>query len=186
MEAPELSWRPLGQLFVDKGLLTELRLEHALKEQAATGGPLGEKLVALGYVTSTALARLLAEQYGVELTLDTGFGTGLRAELERRLDNDDADDLVDDYHEPAAAAASPTLTLVEKTPQRRRTDGVHSPLAALEEQWAKLAAADARISELEQQIVRLNGQIRERDDRIAELSARAAAKPRRNAKPKPS
>jgi hypothetical protein len=182
MHEPEFSWRPLGQLFVDKGLLTELRLEHALKEQAATGGPLGEKLVALGYVTSTALARLLAEQYGVELTLDTGFGTGLRAELERRLDNDD--DALDDYEEPAAAVASPTLTLVEQTPQRRRTDGVHSPLAALEEQWAKLAAADARISELEQQIVRLNGQVRERDDRIAELSASAAAKPRRSVKPK--
>ena len=62
-----ISWRPLGQLFVEKGLLTEERLEHALAVQAATGGRLGEKLVELGYVSSSSLAQLLAEQYGVEL-----------------------------------------------------------------------------------------------------------------------
>ena len=77
MEAPEISWRPLGQLFVEKGLLDEERLEYALAEQAANGGRLGEKLVELRYVSSAALARLLAEQYGVELAVDTGFGTGL-------------------------------------------------------------------------------------------------------------
>ena len=177
MEEPAVSWRPLGRLFVEKGLLTELRLEHALGEQERTGGPLGEKLVSLGYVTSTALARLLAEQYGIELEVHDGFGTGLRAELERRLDG--GDDEIDEEPLPPAAYTPPTLTLVESTPRRRKTDGINSPLAALEEQWAKLAAAEARIDELEETIVHLNAQIRERDDRIAELGA---PKPRRTTK----
>lgn len=173
MSEPELSWRPLGRLFVEKGLLTELRLEHALEEQARTGGPLGEKLVALGYVTSTALARLLAEQYGVELALDTGFGTGLRAELERRLDGDG------DTEAEVAPAKPPKLTLVEPLQQAAPAE----MLAGLEEQWAKLAAAESRIEELEQRIVELTGQLRERDDRLAELAATPARPKKRSTKP---
>lgn len=171
MEEPEFSWRPLGRLFVEKGLLTELRLEHALEQQAETGGQLGEILVSLGYVTSTALARLLAEQYGVELAVDTGFGTGLRAELERRLDTQDG-------REPRVA---PALALVEPEPARVE-DALYS-LAGLEEQWAKLAAADARIADLELQVETLSRELRERDDQVAELSTRAASSRKR---PKPA
>src|SRR5947209_4011260 len=60
--AREISWRPLGELFVENGLLSEEQLEQALAEQAAMGGRLGDKLVELRYVTRHALARLLAEQ----------------------------------------------------------------------------------------------------------------------------
>ncbi len=144
MEAPEISWRPLGQLFVEKGLLDEERLEHALAEQAAKGGQLGEKLVELRYVSSAALARLLAEQYGVELAVDTGFGTGLRAELERRHDNNARPE-----SEPVDQA--PVLALVEPSaPQSQlpQDDGIVR-YAGLEEQWARLAAAEARVAELE-------------------------------------
>ena len=145
MEAPEISWRPLGQLFVEKGLLDEERLEHALAEQAAKGGQLGEKLVELRYVSSAALARLLAEQYGVELAVDTGFGTGLRAELERRHDNNARPE-----SEPVDQA--PVLALVEPSapqPASRRRTTASSRYAGLEEQWARLAAAEARVAELE-------------------------------------
>src|SRR3954447_15249375 len=79
-----ISWRPLGQIFVEKGLLKEEGLEHALAVQEMMGGRLGDKLVDLGYVTRHALARILAEQFDVEFTVDTGFGTGLLGELERR------------------------------------------------------------------------------------------------------
>ena len=169
MEEPEFSWRPLGRLFVEKGLLTELRLEHALEQQSETGGQLGEILVSLGYVTSTALARLLAEQYGVELAVDTGFGTGLRAELERRLDTQDD-------QEPAPRVA-PVLALVE--PQPARVEDALYSLAGLEEQWAKLAAADARIADLELQVETLSRELRERDEQVAELSTRATSSRKR-------
>lgn len=145
MDAPAISWRPLGQLFIEKGLLTEARLEHALAEQAATGGRLGEKLVQLGYVSSSSLARLLAEQYGVELAFDTGFGTGLRAQLERRYESKSP-------AEPAPPPAQPILKLADPVPADRSQDDLLAPLAGLEEQWARLAAAEARVAEMESEL----------------------------------
>jgi hypothetical protein len=134
----EFSWRPLGQLFVDKGLLSKERLEHALSEQASSGGRLGEKLVDLGYVSRHALARLLAEQTGVEFDVDSGFGTGLLAELERRRTA------------ASAPAESWGPTLVEPLPEPQLA--AMSTFAALEELWARLAAAEARIGELEREL----------------------------------
>lgn len=145
MEAPEISWRPLGQLFVEKGLLDEERLEHALAEQAEHGGQLGEKLVELRYVSSAALARLLAEQYGVELAVDTGFGTGLRAELERRHDNNSRPESEPAEDVPVLALVVPAAPPPAESPQ---DDGI-SRYAGLEEQWARLAWAEARVAELE-------------------------------------
>lgn len=84
MERAESIWRPLGELLVQKKLLTEDELELALAEQADTGRLLGAILVERGYVSGPALAVALAEQYGVELHTERGFGTGLWAEIDRR------------------------------------------------------------------------------------------------------
>jgi hypothetical protein len=84
MESAESIWRPLGELLVQKSLLTEDELELALTEQADTGRLLGAILVERGYVSGPALAVALAEQYGVELHTERGFGTGLWAEIDRR------------------------------------------------------------------------------------------------------
>ena len=84
MERAESIWRPLGELLVEKKLLTEEELELALTEQAETGRLLGAILVERGYVSGPALAIALAEQYGVELHTERGFGTGLWAEIDRR------------------------------------------------------------------------------------------------------
>jgi hypothetical protein len=144
MDAPAISWRPLGQLFIEKGLLTKTRLEHALAEQAATGGRLGEKLVQLGYVSSSSLAQLLAEQYGVEISYDTGFGTGLRAELERRHESKSRP-------EPVEPEIQPILKLADPIDDGNGSDPL-APLAGLEEQWARLAAAEARVAEMESEL----------------------------------
>ena len=84
MERAESIWRPLGELLVEKNLLTADELELALAEQAETGRLLGAILVERGYVSGPALAVALAEQYGVELHTERGFGTGLWAEIDRR------------------------------------------------------------------------------------------------------
>src|SRR3989440_7262974 len=84
MERAESIWRPLGELLVQKSLLTEDELELALTEQADTGRLLGTILVERGFVSGPALAVALAEQYGVELDTERGFGTGLWAEIDRR------------------------------------------------------------------------------------------------------
>jgi hypothetical protein len=84
MEPAESIWRPLGELLLEKKLLTADELELALTEQADSGRLLGAILVERGYVSGPALAVALAEQYGVELDTERGFGTGLWAEIDRR------------------------------------------------------------------------------------------------------
>jgi hypothetical protein len=61
----QFPWRPLGQLLVDRGLLTQQALDRALAEQRRTGRMLGQVLVWGGYVSAQALALALAEQHGV-------------------------------------------------------------------------------------------------------------------------
>jgi hypothetical protein len=84
VERADSIWRPLGELLLGKGLVTEDELALALTEQAETERLLGAILVERGYVSGPALAVALAEQYGVELTTERGFGTGLWAEIDRR------------------------------------------------------------------------------------------------------
>jgi hypothetical protein len=148
MDSRPISWRPLGRLFVEKGLLTEDRLERALAVQEMTGGRLGDKLVELGFVTRHALARLLAEQYDGEFTVDTGFGTGLLVELARRSGGT----LEEEPEEAGVATTSSDPESFETGLAPGLYDVVKTPLAALEEVWARLAAAEARIADLELQL----------------------------------
>lgn len=62
-------WRLLGALLVDEGLLTQTQLELALNEQRRTGRFLGQIVVDFGYVSAFSLARALAAQHGVELSM---------------------------------------------------------------------------------------------------------------------
>ena len=182
MEAPEISWRPLGRLLVDKGLLTEERLEEALAAQAKTEGRLGDTLVELGYVSRSSLARALAEQYGMELTVETGFGSGLQARIERRHDESNAWQLASG---PQSNQELPPLVLVQPVEEPPApVEDTSTQMAALEEQWAKLAAAEDRVAEIEReldnvranagrreaQVVRFVDRVRRRDARIADLS----------------
>jgi hypothetical protein len=84
VEAAEQAWRPLGELLVEKGLVSAEELAHALEEQEKTGRLLGAILVERRYVSGPALAIALAEQYGVELTTERGFGTGLWDAIDKR------------------------------------------------------------------------------------------------------
>ena len=84
VESAESVWRPLGELVVDKGLVTEEELAAALAEQSVSGRLLGAILVERGLISGPALASALAEQCGVELVVQGGFGTGLWAEISRR------------------------------------------------------------------------------------------------------
>jgi hypothetical protein len=77
--------RPLlGRMLVKQGVVNEDDVERALAAQLESGGRLGEILVQHGIVCRPALDRALAGQSGAELGEQRGFGTGLRAEIERR------------------------------------------------------------------------------------------------------
>ena len=55
----------IGQMLIEKGLITEDQLNEALKTQQQTTQMLGEILVDLGYVQRAAFFETLAEQMGV-------------------------------------------------------------------------------------------------------------------------
>ena len=56
--------RKLGQILIDRGLLTPAQLEDALGEQGLTGRFFGEILVGRGVLTEEKIARALSEQLG--------------------------------------------------------------------------------------------------------------------------
>jgi hypothetical protein len=56
------SWRRLGEIFVERGFVTQDELDGALERQRQTGERLGEALVAQGVISKFELAGALAEQ----------------------------------------------------------------------------------------------------------------------------
>ncbi len=173
MEAAHITWRPLGRVLVEQGLLTDDELERALAEQQTTGQRLGETIVKLGFVSGPELAAALASQYGIELTTEKGFGTGLRSEIQRRHESDRRRivQLVPDPPPYLEAVSSEPAPEHEGEPQMDETQsGEAVLLAQLEEQWAKLAAAEAALAERDRELAELS----ERRDRdLEELAERA-------------
>ena len=55
-------WRPLGEIFITRGFVSEEELDGALRRQRKTGERLGEALVALGVISKFELAGALGEQ----------------------------------------------------------------------------------------------------------------------------
>src|SRR5436190_18622339 len=64
MEAAQTSRRSLGELFVERGLISQSDLELALEEQAATKRRLADILVQRGLVTGRDITSALMEQLG--------------------------------------------------------------------------------------------------------------------------
>ena len=81
IDAP-YSWRPLGALLVEKGLLTSAELDGALAEQRRSGRLVGEILVESGYLSAFSVAQALTEQHGVELQV-SGSSDAFTASEER-------------------------------------------------------------------------------------------------------
>src|SRR5262245_19858593 len=60
---PASGKRPIGEIFVERGLICSVQLEDALEEQKKSGRRLGEILVATGRLTRLELASALADQW---------------------------------------------------------------------------------------------------------------------------
>jgi len=99
MQAPDLNWRPLGELFFEAGLITRDQLEEALSVQAETRQRLGQILVTNGIVTEPELTRVLLDQLGRELEKESSPGSLTHALAPRRdarpalLESSSADDV---------------------------------------------------------------------------------------------
>jgi hypothetical protein len=77
--------RPLlGSVLVNQGVVERSELDEALLAQFESGKQLGEILVDSGVICRPELDRAIAGQTGVDLDEEAGFGSGLRAAIERR------------------------------------------------------------------------------------------------------
>ncbi len=140
----EVHWRPLGTLLVERGLLSAEELEDALEAQRETGKRLGEILVERGLVSHPALGDTLARQDGIELTSESGFGTGLRGLIERRH----AAGRLHLLPEPCGDERADTEAEASELEDFLRAPGDLIALEPqLEEHWARLGAAEAAVAE---------------------------------------
>ena len=65
-----LAWRPLGEILIERGLISPVELDDALRIQKNEGGRLGEILFACGRVSAVDLRDALAEQHGLDLRVE--------------------------------------------------------------------------------------------------------------------
>jgi hypothetical protein len=157
VDAPQvIAWKPLGELLVDRGLVTIADLDDALEEQTRTGKRLGAILVARRVVAGAVLTMLLAEQVGVELETEGGFGSGLFAEIARR--NGTVGPPADKDVATAAAATDASL---------------HAAPAAFDDPAFELTALRAELEVVQAHNVALRAELDE---------LRAARAPKRRAK----
>jgi len=90
------SWRRLGDIFVERGFVTQEELDEALTRQRQTGERLGEALVAQGVISKFELAGALAEQMAVlgdpdtEVAAENGQPEGTVHQLHGRDDAEQA------------------------------------------------------------------------------------------------
>ncbi len=166
--AHDMPWRPLGQLLIERGLITEAELEDALDEQALTDKPLGELLVKRGLLSGPDLTQALMEQLGVELTKEEGFGSGLWAAIKQRHPRGAEEDegpsgFAEPEPEPQPSSDEPPpLVLVDQLYERLEAEGAEPSGGAGESLREELADLRVRAVALEAELE-------------AERSARAAA-----------
>jgi len=119
----------LGDLFVERGLITDEQLGEALRIQGETGAKLGEILVEQGFITRIALAGVIAEQWDA---LGVTAGGRKSAQAQAR----------------AASASAGGGSIVEAA-LRERLEAVTAELTAL---GARVAQQDATIAALMAQL----------------------------------
>jgi hypothetical protein len=140
-----IAWKLLGELLLEKGILTEPELRDALNEQERTGARLGAILMARKLVTGPVLTTILAEQVGVELERERGFGSGLFDQIARRNHHG--------HPEPEPAPEKPAEAVIPlPEPTLPPPDDPATQLAAI---WLELEAERGRRHELEEEVARL-------------------------------
>ena len=148
VEAARVPQQLLGELFVEKGLITAEELAEALAEQKETGKRLGQILVRKGFVSGPSLTTVLAEQLGVEMEKQEGFGAGLWSEIKRRHPRTKD-------HEDTEEPLEPLEPVAPSTPHDRRLAIIDDfDDGAPEEQvdWMALDDGAAELENLRQQL----------------------------------
>jgi hypothetical protein len=166
-------WRPLGEMLVEDGILSEERLLEALDEQAETGRPLGEIVAARFHVSAQLLDALLQRQRELEIELEQGYASGLRSALRARSD------AAKRAGEPRDPALAPRIALAESGWDDPK---FHLALKAVEQRDGKIGSMRELVERQRAELDRLRDALHERqltvielEERVAELEAVVAA-----------
>jgi len=75
--------KPVGQILIGEGVLSEEQLQEGLRAQAESGGALGDMLIELGFIGRDELIKALATQYGLKFVniSDVDFPPELIAQI---------------------------------------------------------------------------------------------------------
>jgi hypothetical protein len=181
MHAAPIQWRPLGEILVERGFLTSDELEDVLQAQQLSGRPLGQILVDRGVISAPTLAVTLAEQCGVELQTEAGFGSGLWSAIQRRHKSENRRrDL--QVVRPPQDRATEALLLVDRgeapTPEPTAGSAGHAEETRaseleriVQERTDRVAALEASERANRREIEQLFAQLEERDARLREMAA---------------
>ena len=77
---PSEGRRPLGEVLLERGIVSREQLATALEQQRSTGQPLGEIIVGFGFAPGPIVAQALATQHGGLIKTEYGFATGWSTE----------------------------------------------------------------------------------------------------------
>jgi hypothetical protein len=110
--------RRLGDIIVERGLITADQLQEALRVQRESGAKLGEVLVELGFLTRVALAGVISAQWD-----DLGVRTSGRKNAETSARN-----------------TAPATSSAVEIALRERIEALTVELAARDQRIAKLDA----------------------------------------------
>jgi len=176
-EPEQAGARPqLGQVLLDRGLLTEDQLEVGLAQHRWSGRPLGEVLIALGFVSEATIAQALATQHGGLIKTECGFAMGFGPRADAAPDGPPVSP-------PAAAVGTSWTSMPEVTAEppaepepvatalpQLEVVAAPTPVEAFEER-AKAAAAEARVLELEEELRNASRRADAAEARVASLEA---------------
>ena len=127
--------RRLGDIVLERNMVTPHQLQQALDEQRVSGGKLGETLVELGFITRVELAGVISEQWD---------------DLRRRRGNETAAEAPRVTATAAAASVDPSVVEVAL---RERLEALTVELAArdqrIAQQDATINALLSRVTEIE-------------------------------------
>ncbi|MBA2741379.1 MAG: hypothetical protein H0U46_05155, partial [Actinobacteria bacterium] len=165
------SLRPLGEIFVERGLVTDQELDHALEVQKEGGQKLGEILVAQGSITRLELASALAEQWTALRKIrppSAGQDPPISAappvrEAEHSVDVDRLHEAVSALEQRVRAAESVTAREPWREEIADATESWQGALADLESRFAVAATRDelAEVEELRSRVSELSHRFEE-------------------------
>ena len=184
---PEPQAPPIGELLVERGLLTREQLDEALADQVQTNRPLGEIVVKRGWVPGALIGQALATQVGGLVKSEYGFATGFaplpsvarepaaspEEEFSAKLAS-----LAAQLEEPptppvqaSGFAPPPTIPLRAAPAPAPATEAAQETLDALRPERAALAEAQRQLSQLlseKEQLASELAQLREQSSRQLE------------------